>query len=196
MTAESYSTWSLVFQFFTALGTVGAVIVALILANQKDKPTFLLRCGITKLFKEDEPESDYGEGVYVAARNVGVRPETVHTYWFSILAGSTKVDVFEIPALEDTNYEDFPARLKPGEEATSLIKIDDFKLDVVEKFVDRVKRTPGISTWCDKSDRYLSLMSHTMKCTAYTARNTKVTIRLNEQIQQIFFEAYKARNNR
>ncbi len=66
MSPEACSTWSLIFQGLTAVGTVGAVIVALFLSRRQEQPRIQVTAGIKYLAGNQLAEAQ--EGVCIQAK--------------------------------------------------------------------------------------------------------------------------------
>lgn len=189
---DACNTWSLIFQFLTAVGTIGAVWVALFQMRNRDKPKITLRCGKTQLTHDEDPDGDYGEAVYIIAKNIGIRKDSVVTYWFSMLWGKDVITVVDPPIIDSTKYNGFPADLKPGEEATALIELDHFKERVLAQFIEQIKNKFHILVAARTWKWYLnSGLPRSLKCTLYTARDTRVTVRVDRSLQALFLEDFK-----
>jgi len=114
------STWQLIISAVSAIGTLGAVIVALYLAHRDRKIRLTVRTSRGTV-RDNQVSSDV---VWVAVANIGLRSATVTTMYWKI--GFWKpVTLVQFPT-GYLNSGQLPKRLADGDTADFLFQLDTF----------------------------------------------------------------------
>ena len=125
--------------WLAAIGTVGAVVVALWLAHRGQKVLLNVRVGLQFILGGGVAE----ECLTFRVTNLGDRPVTIESIGWRVGAGKTRKDAFQP---ESTSRGDrCPKRLEHGEAALFFVDISEFSTwitDFSERFIaDRPLRT-------------------------------------------------------
>lgn len=117
---NSFSNW------FSAIGTIAAVVVALCLARRQDKPRASLRAEISSVWFEKGSNKNR-EYLVIRAVNIGDRPVTISH--LSIRFGFFRRVWVGVPLPDRETSSTFPTELSYGKEAIWYIPLerDDFK---------------------------------------------------------------------
>lgn len=187
MTNETYNFWSLIFNFFTAVGTVSAVIVALRLASSRDAPRIKVTCGIRFLINHGDEESL--SQVHVQALNVGIRSEKVQSSGYTIGLFKWKVSCFVMPS-QAPQLLGFPCTLESGETAYDVIDMETFndrQLEFFTKFFDEVE----LPDWIKNKKWFPKYALKTARCWVSVTRGSTTETALDKHFQEYILEQWQ-----
>ena len=138
--------WEIVNGFanwFAAIGTIAAVVVALWLARRQDQPRVSLRAEVSSVWFEEGSEKNR-EYLSVYAVNVGDRPVTISH--LSLRFGLFRKLWVGVPLPDQEVSSQFPTEITYGKEAKWFIplKINNFKWceNVASFLADSYQSTP------------------------------------------------------
>lgn len=121
---DSYDWWIFAAQWFTAVGTVGAVVVAVILARNQNRPRVRIIANTSHLI---EPGHTVGQSplyVRISATNTGQR-DVVLTNLGWRFRRVRKRNFVQLPGVPPYSRT-VPTRLAPGESAEFLLLLSDW----------------------------------------------------------------------
>ncbi len=186
MSAEAYNGWSLFFQFFTAVGTVGAVIVSLYLSRDRFKPKFIASCEMWKLTNSvGEPHRDES-CIKITACNVGIREDGIQNILFTFNA-SWWSKVVWAKTLDDGDQ--LPHVLQPGEHGSVFVSMDFFIEQVIKPFAIHM-RYSGAPQWLIRRAFYPDFVNILFLCQILTTRYTAIKCEMAPELRQMLKEEY------
>lgn len=188
MTTEAYHIWSLVFSLFTALGTVGAVVVALYLSKTGGYPQISVYARTARLHNMPGIPSSQ-QFVEVAATNIGIMEEHVETFGYQIgLLGRFKHFVQVNPS--DTRLtRSFPSNIKPGERACDLIEIERFDKLQLPFFINYLNDV-GLPLWIKRHRLFPFIFMRTVKCWVNPVRGKLIYGKLQRTLTNHIIDSY------
>jgi len=134
MSRDTYDLLVLLAEWLSAVGTVGAVVVALWLASHQNRIVARVRVSIANLVERGKTLAESPEYFQISATNTGLRDFVISgiAWRLGIWSRSRIVVVPTDPPLSPR----LPHRLSPGDTATFLFPIDMF----VEHAVPQLRR--------------------------------------------------------
>lgn len=141
MSTEDYNFWNLIINSFTAIGTVGAVIVALHLARNKSKPNLKVTFGS---FFAHPTSMIQDEGVCIAGTNMGQSKVIVSQVGF---AYGMKPHFHAMIILSGPYAFTMPKTLESGEEFSIRIPFSKFNTSTLQTIRKRRNEYPWYIRW-------------------------------------------------
>ena len=121
---DAFDVMSLLAEWLSAIGTVGAVIVALVLARLQNKPSVRLTVGVFNLAPHAGTIDERLKAVRIGVVNTGSRDIVIRGLFWRVGLLSRQAFI-QIPGSHHLTAK-LPARLAPSESADFLFGIDEF----------------------------------------------------------------------
>lgn len=194
-----YERWSLWWQAFTALGTVGAVVTALYFSYIRENP----QIKVTVDLIISPSHISKSKVVYVGATNFGNCQERVEQYGYCV--GFPQL----IPLLNMANFHDvepeqaalcgdksifsghkrFFSTLSPCETASSILEIDKFNERHLDFFFESL-RNNKFPKFIRNNSTFQKILLWTSTCWVSTARKSPAKGRLRPNLRKYIWDEY------
>lgn len=190
---SEYEVYSLVIQAMGAIGTVGAVVVALYLAKKNSEPNIRVEVGIRWMISQRTTVRE--KNVTLRVTNCGIVDEYIGMYEYSILFFSWARRCIIIPSPRD-GLLGLNSKIEPGQTCYDIVSIGDFVskqaqffFDAIDFVLDKFQFLPAKV----RQSRWLPmLVLKTARCNVSVRRGGSVSTRLEKAFLEFILEQYRA----
>ncbi|SIN91683.1 hypothetical protein [Halodesulfovibrio marinisediminis] len=207
---SSYEKWSLAIQALSALGTIGAVVVALFLAMKPPKPNFIVASSIRKIVAGvwkgtvalpesfEVPDGAHQTlGVLVTATNIGLHPEGVQHFFYDVSNTSRYLLrwnplVPHVNTQGTTGFEGgtpFLSTIHPGDCATFFLPLEKFDTLQLPYFIKTLSSSK-LPEFIKNSPWYPKLTLRTFRCRVELDRKHTAAAKLDKTLLEYITKKY------
>ena len=176
---DAYDWWMLAAQWFSAVGTVGAVIVALFLAQHQNRVRLRVICNVSHVFSPvpGTKISESPQVIRVSATNVGHRDAVVDAITWEV-GWLKRRRFYQMPTQHAAYKHPLPSRLAPGEEVTVLLDKVEWVAQNGNELADAIRQ------------KRLSVLGSRFRVVIHTSTGERFSIRPDDAVLKEFAEPF------